>query len=276
MITPALERCLHKRIETVITKTSEMGLLEKDGKSPRVEAFEEQIQPYLRSPQTQRPIDLEILVRFAQIAGPAFEFTRDRTTALRWYQVGQYDWLGRRHFIEYLEVPSLEIEWSVREAPALPQLNSALMAALLGNISKATDLFTWAADNFQLTAEEKAYHEKSGYYQSIWQSIGFRIGCRIWLGRWEEARSDAVLSKRNIGKTRRAGYPRDFREPQLLASIGADLSDYFLDPTEGNCQRARDALIISKIPDRDPDTRASMIPYLLAYRKQYGEAIENR
>ncbi|MGE5141377.1 MAG: hypothetical protein ACM3JD_18060 [Rudaea sp.] len=272
MKSSALDRVVAHNIEQSIPYLARPGLLDADGKSPLVDRILEQARPYFGK-QVHLPADIELAIDFASRVGPAFEYQGEREVALKWYEIGQYAWTGGEHFREYVGMDALQIEQSMREAPAEAQQPAALMAALAGNILRADELFRWAARNRQLSDEEIRFHEETRQYQSVWQTLGFRVGCLTWLGEWVQALRDSTIAQRMIEKTRRAGYPKDFREPQLLALIGGRIASYHLNPTPENRQGARDALSLSKIPDRDPLTRFAMLPYLFAFRRRYPELL---
>jgi hypothetical protein len=163
----------------------------------------------------------------------------------------------------------LELDTLERGAPALWQERAALCAALAGNTTRARDLFTWAAENRQKSREEMEAQERTKYYQSVWQPLGYRIYSLTWLGLWDEVIPLAEIGMRLVEKTRRAGHPKDFREPQLLILIGFKLANYFISPTDETLTEATNALVLSKIPDRNSQIRFNMLPHLLALRCKY-------
>lgn len=249
----------------------DIGLYDPLREGPNVEKIEPLLKPFLEKGEQARIPDekLEWTVQVAGSTGPAFQGMGNFDIASLWYQIGQYRWLGKAHFSE---VDVLTLDLPHREAPASAQASSAICAALVTNTSRAQDLFTWAAQNWAMTDLELEEQEKLRNYQWIWQNTGFRVFALSWLGkRWEEVHKLSEIGRRMVEKTRKGGFPKDFREPQLLIEIGWQLSSYFLDPNEETKQLAVDSLNLNKLPDRDAHTRQGMLPYLFALAHRYPE-----
>src|SRR4030042_4855925 len=198
---------------------------------PDVEKIEDAVRLYLESGQhTNLPNEKLgwIIDQQAIQVGTAFQGLGNLGIASLWYQIGQYGWRGKAH---WYEGNILDLDWDDRTGPAIRQEDSAICAALANNAPRAKQLFEWIAQNRVKTDREIQKYEEERYYNAIWESIGFQIFALMWLGnQWSEVSRLAEIGRRAIEKTRKAGYPRDFREPQLLIEIGWRPSLYFLPP----------------------------------------------
>lgn len=226
---------------------------------PKVDEIEKVIIPhYYEYPLEELPPLIWESVFRAYHAGPACQALGDPQAALAWYQVGQH---------------ANRAGWQAGENCAESQEPAAICAALAGNVSRAEELLSYAVRNRASTFIDVplAWWEKSRQYQVIWQTIGFWIFDLSWLGDWQEVLRLAKLGQDAVEKTRRAGYSKDFREPQLLIEIGNTLAAYFLDPTEDGRLKARAALRADKLPDNATLTRSNMLPYLFALSQKYPE-----
>jgi len=239
--------------------------------APDLATVEQILRPYLESGRQTGLGDagLDRAIGLSLGAGSAYQALGNLDIATRWYQIGQYGWRGRAHWHEG-DIATLG--WLDREGPAIWQQAPAICAALAGNTPRAEQLFTWIAQNRAKTDLELQAEEKAHNYQSIWQSLGFELFARTWLGdQWERVLRLAEVGRRVVEKTRRAGHPKDFPEPQLLIDIGWSVSSYFIHPDEASKAMAIKSLTLEKIPDRDTRTRSNMLGYLFALRHRYPE-----
>ena len=249
-------------LETLAQETQfllDHDLFDEETFGPKVDEIEKVIIPhYYEHPLEELPPLIWESVFRAYRAGPACQALGDPQAALAWYRVGQH---------------ANRAGWQAGENFAESQEPAAICAALAGNVSRARELLTYAARNRASTFTEVslAEWEKSRQYQVIWQTIGFWIFDLSWLGDWQEVLRLVEIGQDAIEKTRRAGFSKDFREPQLLIEIGNTLAACFLDPTDDGRLKARTALRADKLPDNATLTRSNMLPYLFALSQQYPE-----
>jgi hypothetical protein len=239
---------------------------------PDVEKIEAILKPFLDQGQHTRLPDqkLEWIVDHQAVqTATAFQALGSAEIALLWYKIGQYGWRGQAH---WYAGDILDLDWDDREGPAFVQENPAICAALAGNIPHATQLFEWIAQNRFKTDQEIQLYEKARAYNSIWQSLGYLVFALLCLGdRWPEVSRLSEIGRRAILKTRKAGYPKDFREPQLLIDISWHLSTYFLDPSHENKTMAVDSLRLDKMHDRENFIRMNMLKYFFTLGCRYPE-----
>ena len=260
--------------ETAARQTQELidaGLYDPDREGPQVDQIVERLKPAIESGQQVSSTDgpLGQILHMSLKAGAAFQGLGNMDIAALWYPIGQYVWVRKGH---WYDGNLFDLDWNRREGPAFLQEEAAVSAALAGNAARAEQNFRWAAENRTKTEQEIQDELKDRNYQSIWQSLGFQLFDMMWLGEdWEEIHRLAELGKQTIEKTRKAGYPRDFREPQILIEIAWHLSRYFLDPGRESREGAVSVLRLNQHPDRDTRTRVNLLPYLFTLAQRYPE-----
>jgi hypothetical protein len=234
---------------------------------PKVEEIESIADDYDHEIHDEKlPKTIDTLRTRALGTGAALEALGDLDSAILWYRIGQYRW---REGADSHSDNKPILPWPNRESPAIWQENVGLCCALTGNNPHATRLFTWAAQNRSMTDEEIEEAENARFYQDIWQDLGFQIFSLTWLGDWPEILRLSKIGMRVVEKTQRAGYPKDFRGPQLLIKIGHTIATYYTSPNAASKEAAKNSITLKKVPDRDPLTRFSMLPYFFALIRKY-------
>ena len=117
------------------------------------------------------------------------------------------------------------------------QEDAGICCALSGDVKNADKILKWAAENRNIPEEEISRLEKEASPQMLWQNIGFQMSSLTWLGEWERILYLSNIGKRAVEKTRRGGYPKDFREPQVLLDIGRALATYFTSPSDESFEK---------------------------------------
>lgn len=264
----ALYRDMRVRILRSVQNLIDTDFLHPSSNGPRADEIEKALGPYdPENNSREMSEEIEGVVLNGLSTGVALEALGDWGSALLWYRVGRYRW--RRGPQSQPEDISAMV-WKLG-GPSMYQEDAGLCCVLAGDVQNANKILRWATGNRTLTEEEITNLVKEGNPQTLWQHIGFQISNLAWLGEWERILHLSEIGKRAVEKTRRGGYPKDFREPQLLIDIGRDLATYFTSPSEETFETAKKAVFLKNIPDRDPLTRINILPHLLALTRRYPE-----
>ena len=236
---------------------------------PKADEIEKTLGPYDPEDYSREiPEKIRRAVSPGLRTGVALEALGDWDSALLWYRVGRYCW----RFSDNWKSVDLNSEpWYRRNQVSMYQEDAGICCALAGDVKNADKLLKWAAENRNIPKEEIPSLEKEASPQMLWQNIGFQMSSLTWLGEWERILYMSNIGKRAVEKTRRGGYPKDFREPQLLIDIGHILATYFPSPSDESFENAKNILFLKNIPDRDPNTRFNLLSHLLVFTRRYPE-----
>jgi hypothetical protein len=264
---------LYRDMKSLILKSVQSlidtDLLHPDTNGPRADEIEKALGPYDPEDYSREiPEKIRRVVSPGLSTGVALEALGDWDSALLWYRAGRYCWRLSPTW-QYGDLSSRPL--SKRIGVSMYQEGAGRCCALAGDVQNADKLLKWAAENRNIPEEDIPSLEKEANPQTLWQEIGFQISSLAWLGEWERILYLSEIGKRAVEKTRRGGYPKDFREPQLLIDIGRDLATYFTSPSDETFENAKRALYLKNIPDRDPNTRFNLLAHLLAFTRRYPE-----
>lgn len=265
----ALHRYLLEEARQGTQILHENNLFDPATGGPQLAVIEAVTLPRMGQQELGLPAEINLVVFWGLRAGVAHEALGNLLAARAWYKAGQYIWRNEAHFNEWANTPAMEIPVEERDDPAIWQEMAALCAALLGDSDRATNLFTWSRQNYALSEPEMEWLEADRGYQTVWQNLGFQVFALAWLGSWDEIIPLVERGWRLIAKTRQAGHPREFREPQILIDVAAALAGYFRQQDEQTLIAARAALRVDMLPDKNPHTRANLLPFLWSLRRRY-------
>jgi len=251
----------------------EHGWLNSQTGGPIVTEIELLLRPYLNH---EGPIPQENLQRVLDMsvsAAPICETLGKIPAALDWYRIGQYRYRGGRVYSRHLgqEWPDI----SAREDAGRGQLESAVCATRVGNHERARQLYEWAAENYDLSEEEKKGLKRVGSSDVVWEHLPYRAYALACLEQWEEALQSAEEARQYIEK----GWLRIRRvygatyTPILVCRVVLALARYKVHPSEKTFEQAATALRTQiSISIKDRDLRALFLFYNL--RALHPELVE--
>ena len=232
----------------------EHGWLNSQIGGPIVTEIELLLRPYLNH---EGPIPQENLQRVLYVsvsAAPICETLGKILAALDWYRIGQYRYRGGRVYSRHLgqEWPDI----SARDDAGRGQLESAICATRVGNHERARQLYEWAAENYDLSEEEKKGLKRVGSSDVVWERLPYRAYALACLEQWEEALQSAEEAWQYIEK----GWSRIRRvygatyTPVLVCRAVLALARYKVHPSEKTFEQAATTLrtqISISIKDKD-------------------------
>jgi len=264
-----LYRDMKKAVIRNVQYLIDTDLLLPSTNGPRADEIEKVLGPYDPEDYSREiPEKIQRAVSPGLSTGVALEALGDWDSALLWYRIGRYCW---RLSPTWKNGDLSSRPWSERFGVSGYQEFAGRCCALAGDAHNADKLLKWAAENRNIPDETLTRLDEEGETQTIWQEIGFQISDLTWLGEWKRILYLSEFGKRAIERTRRGGYPKDFREPQLLLDIGRTLATYFTSPSDDSFENAKKILFLKNIPDRDPNTRYNLLSHLLAFTRRYPE-----